>query len=63
MKNKSEENVIIIKKFLVGLAREIMQALDVRKDGSLDVRQVKDYVISGVNSKDTSKLLMLRVKE
>ncbi len=37
LKGKSEDNVQIIKKFIVGLSREIMQALDTRKEGYLDV--------------------------
>jgi hypothetical protein len=32
-KGKSEENVQLIKKFIVGLSREIMHVLDTRKEG------------------------------
>jgi len=37
LKGKSDDNQVIIKKFIVGLAREIMHELDTRKEGYLDV--------------------------
>lgn len=39
IKGKSDENRQIIKKLIQSLARDLMQALDTRKEGVLDVRE------------------------
>lgn len=37
MRGKSEDNKLIIKEIIKGLAKDIMTALDIRKEGNLDV--------------------------
>ncbi|CDW74928.1 UNKNOWN [Stylonychia lemnae] len=43
IKGKSDENRLIIQKLIQSLARELMTALDTRKEGSLDWSQFKNY--------------------